>query len=280
MASRRDRPGPRGLLAPPLLLLLLPPLLLAPWPAAGHGGKYSREKNEPERPPQREPAAEFRMEKLNQLWDKAQRVSGGPHLPGGVRAPGAAGVASFRPALRSRLGDALRFLSGPLRGGVGGRGGPRGVASPVGRGRGGLGAGVWVERGQPPGGALQGLPSGLGPPCALVLQSERSGTGSGSPMSCPGCCPHSVVKAGEALSLRAPGRSCDAPTSSAPPPVASPFPGAPPPSAPGVGGAHLLVCLGAPSLSHRGSAASPPPPTSALRTIGGQRPWPWGTVRE
>lgn len=145
MASRRDRPGPRGLLAPPLLLLLLPPLLLAPWPAAGHGGKYSREKNEPERPPQREPAAEFRMEKLNQLWDKAQRVSGGPHLPGGVRAPGAAGVASFRPALRSRLGDALRFLSGPLRGGVGGRGGPRGVASPVGRGRGGLGAGVWVE---------------------------------------------------------------------------------------------------------------------------------------
>ncbi|XP_008149118.1 alpha-2-macroglobulin receptor-associated protein [Eptesicus fuscus] len=77
MASRGDGPGLRGLLAPPLLLLLLPPLL-APWPAAGHGGKYSREKNEPERPSQREPAAEFRMEKLNQLWDKAQRLQLSP----------------------------------------------------------------------------------------------------------------------------------------------------------------------------------------------------------
>nr|KAF6501194.1 LDL receptor related protein associated protein 1 [Molossus molossus] len=78
MASRRRGPGSRGLLAPPLLLLLLPPLLLGPWPAAGHGGKYSREKNEAERPAKREPGAEFRMEKLNQLWEKAQRLQLSP----------------------------------------------------------------------------------------------------------------------------------------------------------------------------------------------------------
>lgn len=71
MAARRVRAGPRALLAPPLLLLL--PLLLGPWPAAGHGGKYSREKNEP--------GPEFRMEKLNQLWEKAQRVSGAAPRP-------------------------------------------------------------------------------------------------------------------------------------------------------------------------------------------------------
>ena len=76
MASSRLGVGSRGLPPPPPLLLLL--LLLGPWPAAGHGGKYSREKNEPEPPPpQREPGGEFRMEKLNQLWEKAQRVSGG-----------------------------------------------------------------------------------------------------------------------------------------------------------------------------------------------------------
>lgn len=69
MAPRRVGSGPRGR-APPLLLLLL--VLLGPWPAEGHGGKYSREKNEP--------AGEFRMEKLNQLWEKAQRVSGGRGL--------------------------------------------------------------------------------------------------------------------------------------------------------------------------------------------------------
>ncbi|KAM9678848.1 alpha-2-macroglobulin receptor-associated protein isoform 1-T1 [Trichechus inunguis] len=54
-------------------LLLLPLLLLGPAPAAGHGGKYSREKNEPAPPAKREPEA-FRMEKLNQLWEKAQRL--------------------------------------------------------------------------------------------------------------------------------------------------------------------------------------------------------------
>ncbi|XP_042638572.1 alpha-2-macroglobulin receptor-associated protein [Orycteropus afer afer] len=58
-----------------LMLVLLPPLLLGPAPAAGHGGKYSREKNEPAPPPKRE-SEEFRMEKLNQLWEKARRVSG------------------------------------------------------------------------------------------------------------------------------------------------------------------------------------------------------------
>lgn len=71
MALRRVRAGLRELR--PLLLLLL---LLGPWPAAGHGGKYSREKNEPAPPSKREPTGEFRIEKLNQLWEKAQRVSG------------------------------------------------------------------------------------------------------------------------------------------------------------------------------------------------------------
>ncbi|XP_058402617.1 alpha-2-macroglobulin receptor-associated protein [Diceros bicornis minor] len=72
MALRRVRAGPCGLL--PLLSVLLLLLLLGPWPAAGHGGKYSREKNEPEPPPKREPGGEFRMEKLNQLWEKARRL--------------------------------------------------------------------------------------------------------------------------------------------------------------------------------------------------------------
>ncbi|XP_059779655.1 alpha-2-macroglobulin receptor-associated protein [Balaenoptera ricei] len=72
MASRMVRTGLRELRPPPLLLLLL--LLLGPWPAAGHGGKYSREKNEPEPSSKREPGGEFRMEKLNQLWEKAQRL--------------------------------------------------------------------------------------------------------------------------------------------------------------------------------------------------------------
>ncbi|XP_023375440.1 alpha-2-macroglobulin receptor-associated protein [Pteropus vampyrus] len=77
MAPRRFGSGLRGLLVPlPLLLLLL--LLLVPWPAAGHGGKYSRERNEPEWPPKREPGGEFRMEKLNQLWEKAQRLQLSP----------------------------------------------------------------------------------------------------------------------------------------------------------------------------------------------------------
>lgn len=59
-----------------LLVLLLLPLLLVPQPIAGHGGKYSREKNEPEMAAKRESGEEFRMEKLNQLWEKAKRVSG------------------------------------------------------------------------------------------------------------------------------------------------------------------------------------------------------------
>lgn len=61
-------PGPPP---PPLLLLLL----LGPWAVAGHAGKYSREKNEPTPPSKHEPAAEFRIEKLNQLWEKAQRLN-------------------------------------------------------------------------------------------------------------------------------------------------------------------------------------------------------------
>nr|XP_025742985.1 alpha-2-macroglobulin receptor-associated protein isoform X2 [Callorhinus ursinus] len=77
MASPRLGAGSRGL-PQPQLLVLLPLLLLGPWPAAGHGGKYSREKNEPELPPKREPGGEFRMEKLNQLWEKAQRLQLSP----------------------------------------------------------------------------------------------------------------------------------------------------------------------------------------------------------
>ncbi|KAI2533576.1 LDL receptor related protein associated protein 1 [Homo sapiens] len=72
MAPRRVRSFLRGL---PALLLLL--LFLGPWPAASHGGKYSREKNQPKPSPKRESGEEFRMEKLNQLWEKAQRL----HLP-------------------------------------------------------------------------------------------------------------------------------------------------------------------------------------------------------
>lgn len=73
MASRKVLSALRALRQPlsPLLLLLL----LGPWAAAGHAGKYSREKNEPAPPSKREPAAEFRMEKLNQLWEKAQRLN-------------------------------------------------------------------------------------------------------------------------------------------------------------------------------------------------------------
>ncbi|XP_047574700.1 alpha-2-macroglobulin receptor-associated protein [Lutra lutra] len=86
MATQRLGAGPRGLPQPQLLVLLLLLLvlllLLGPWPAAGHGGKYSREKNEPELPPKREPpnspGGEFRMEKLNQLWEKAQRLQLSP----------------------------------------------------------------------------------------------------------------------------------------------------------------------------------------------------------
>ncbi|XP_036777186.1 alpha-2-macroglobulin receptor-associated protein [Manis pentadactyla] len=76
MASRKAGRGPGGLpaAAPARLPLLLLPLLLGPWPAAGHGGKYSREKNAPAPPPGRQPGGEFRMEKLSQLWEKARRL--------------------------------------------------------------------------------------------------------------------------------------------------------------------------------------------------------------
>ncbi|XP_003801187.1 alpha-2-macroglobulin receptor-associated protein isoform X2 [Otolemur garnettii] len=73
MASRKVLLGVRGL--PVLLLLLLLLLLfLGARPAASHGGKYSREKNQPEPPLKRETGEEFRMEKLNQLWEKARRL--------------------------------------------------------------------------------------------------------------------------------------------------------------------------------------------------------------
>lgn len=77
MAPLRVCAGPRGL---PRLLPLLPLLLLAlgPRPAGSHGGKYSREKNEPQPAAPREPGPEFRMEKLNQLWEKARRLSLSP----------------------------------------------------------------------------------------------------------------------------------------------------------------------------------------------------------
>lgn len=73
MAPRRNRVSTLPRLQ--LWVLLFLPLLLVPQPIAGHGGKYSREKNEPEMVSKREPGEEFRMEKMNQLWQKAQRVS-------------------------------------------------------------------------------------------------------------------------------------------------------------------------------------------------------------
>ncbi|XP_051820953.1 alpha-2-macroglobulin receptor-associated protein [Antechinus flavipes] len=61
-----------------LLLVLVLGLLWAPSRSWAHGGKYSREKNEPGTPPKREPGTEFRMEKLNQLWEKAKRLHFSP----------------------------------------------------------------------------------------------------------------------------------------------------------------------------------------------------------
>lgn len=103
MAPRRERVSTLPRLQ--LWVLLFLPLLLVPQPIAGHGGKYSREKNEPEMAAKREPGEEFRMEKLNQLWEKAQRVSGIGEMDGaggeellvskGEQCPGQeAGVAS------------------------------------------------------------------------------------------------------------------------------------------------------------------------------------------
>ena len=119
MASRMVRTGLRELRPPPLLLLLL--LLLGPWPAAGHGGKYSREKNEPEPSSKREPGGEFRMEKLNQLWEKAQRVSGGRGFLylGGPRGRGFLYLGGPR-------GRGFLYLGGPRGLGFLYLGGPRG----------------------------------------------------------------------------------------------------------------------------------------------------------
>lgn len=109
MAPRRGSVSVRA--APLLPLLLL--LLLGPRPAASHGGKYSREKNEPPPPTSREPGEEFRMEKLNQLWEKARRVSGPG--PGGERGGAASGAGRRAgPGLILRL-SRRRGVSGPSR---------------------------------------------------------------------------------------------------------------------------------------------------------------------
>lgn len=120
MAPRRFGSGLCGLLVPlPMLLLLL-----VPWPAAGHGGKYSRERNEPERPPKREPGGEFRMEKLNQLWEKAQRVRLFPARSLQRGCPGAGPGVRFLPW----CADAMVGVRGALR--------RPGDSRPVGRDRG------------------------------------------------------------------------------------------------------------------------------------------------
>ncbi|XP_020847808.1 alpha-2-macroglobulin receptor-associated protein [Phascolarctos cinereus] len=78
-AARRCRgPALGGKLPLRLLLVLGLGLLWAPSRSWAHGGKYSREKNEPGAPPKREPGTEFRMEKLNQLWEKAKRLHFSP----------------------------------------------------------------------------------------------------------------------------------------------------------------------------------------------------------
>jgi hypothetical protein len=143
MAPRRERVSSLGRLPLSLLLLLLP-LLLGPRPAASHGGKYSREKNEPEPTAKREAGEEFRMEKLNQLWEKARRVSGGgrerePGLDGdgGGRAgdgPASGGPGRVSPLLRPRLVSAAGTGAGDpgVEGSGAGKAGGRGP-----RGRGG-----------------------------------------------------------------------------------------------------------------------------------------------
>lgn len=56
------------------LLALSASLLLV---VLGQGGKYTREANEAATAgsPKRQEAGEFRVVKLNQIWEKAQRVS-------------------------------------------------------------------------------------------------------------------------------------------------------------------------------------------------------------
>lgn len=82
-------------MAAPVVLLLL---LLAG--AEAGGGLYSREANEAAA----SPSAEFRLVRLNQLWGKAQRVSGGPAggqaRPGGAADGGTDGAAASLPAGR------------------------------------------------------------------------------------------------------------------------------------------------------------------------------------
>lgn len=66
------------------LLALAAALLLA---AAGQASKYSREANEglAAADGKRREAGEFRVVRLNQVWEKAQRVSGATRGDGGAR---------------------------------------------------------------------------------------------------------------------------------------------------------------------------------------------------
>lgn len=215
MASRRNGRGPRGLLAPPLLLLLLP--LLAPWPAAGHGGKYSREKNEPERPAQREPAAEFRVEKLNQLWDKARRVSGAGRASGGCRPPGRGRGA------RARVGRGEPPCARGCRASAWGRG-PGAPFKPAGPPS--LGAGSWRGAGLRAGDAAKPLRPRPG-----VLAS-RSGATSVCARGTPGGAGLSRAFPGAAVERVLEAKGPAAPPGPAPPALCS----APaPPSRPAAG---------------------------------------------
>lgn len=116
MAPRRERVPTLPRLQ--LLVLLLLPLLLVPRPIAGHGGKYSREKNEPEMAAKRESGEEFRMEKLNQLWEKAKRVSGARETRGDggeeLRVSEGKQAPDQEASIASGTGNGLPFILPPL----------------------------------------------------------------------------------------------------------------------------------------------------------------------